>query len=158
MTDDFKLDQRVASRQRRREDREVCPLHDLIQSGTKEHRESILKQLGLKADKEIVETHLKSVTRTIGILITVGCLVIGAIMGTAFLWIRSDMDKSDNLMLSSMATIHRRITENANVRVNNDDLQMEKLNKIENRLDTAIYRLEQMERVHSTNSNTNKNP
>jgi len=149
---DIPYEQRTATRQRREEDRGKCPVHDLLQAATSEHRANILRQLGLKADKEVVDTHLKSVTRTIGILITVGCLLVAGIMGTTLTWLRHDIEISDAKMVSAISSIHQRITTNADVRTDNDTKQTIELQKIANKLDTLDSRLGAMERVHNDGS------
>ena len=148
MTDDHYENHRVAKEPRRQEDRKTCPVHDLIQSATSEHRASILKQLGLKADTAVVDTHLRSVSKTIGILITVGCLTVAGIMGTAFVWLRSDRERSESMMMDGISAIHHRITENANERIRVDSEQTRTLEQVQGTLGTINWRLSQIEETH----------
>ena len=126
----------------------VCPVHFQDREETKEHREMVCKKIAGKADVGQV----KSVLYVVSILITICCLVVA---GQAW-WLKSDIhdvkveavkavEKTDLKIDTGFQTIHRRISENNDIRVKNDEEQTYKLNEIKNTLNVVEYRLTQIE-------------
>lgn len=140
-------ERRTADEPRRKDDRHVCPLHDLIQTETDDHRKLVCDKIAKKADG----TEVRGLSKLIAILVSICCIVIA---GQA-IWLRSDSAKLDDKIDNGFATIHRRITEtnksiedHAKIRSENDNQQMQKLADIQGQLGTMTWRLTQIEDVH----------
>lgn len=135
------MDKRIAIEPRREEDRELrklkCPVHDLIQDEAKEHREMVCRKIGKKAD----EAELKNVVKTMALVgkiiaILLPLCVVG--LAGAFAWIKSDLGTikteaiaavktTDNKIDEGFKTLHRRISENADIRESNDKEQIKQM-------------------------------
>jgi hypothetical protein len=125
-----------------------CPMHDLIQEETKEHRDLVCKKIAGKADVGQV----KNILYIVSALITICCLVVA---GQA-VWLKSDMKdirveaieavkRTDAKIESGFGTLHRRITEGSEIRAKNDEEQTQKLNDIKSTMSVVEYRLTQIE-------------
>ena len=137
-------ERRKADEPRRKDDRHVCPLHDLVQSETADHRKIVCDKIAMKADG----SEVRGLTKLITILVSICCIIIA---GQA-IWLRSDSEKLDKKIDEGFSTIHRRITdtnksieEHANVRVENDAAQMQQLSAIQGQLGTINWRLTDIE-------------
>ena len=145
-------ERRNADEPRRKDDRHVCPLHDLVQSETADHRKLVCDKIALKADG----SEVKGLTKLITILVSICCIIIA---GQA-IWLRADSQKLDEKIDNGFATIHRRITEtnksieeNAKFRVENDTAQMQQLSAIQGQLGTINWRLTEIESKDKSNGN-----
>lgn len=119
----------------------------------------VKQALEKKADKN----ELKPVTRTIGILITLGCLVVGSIMSGSLIWIKADMAtakterieainhaqaaivSTNKVLTDGFANLHRRITENEYKREDGFEKIDKRLDGIERVTDNTAYRVKQIE-------------
>jgi hypothetical protein len=121
----------------------VCSQHEVIQNGTKEHRQIVCAKIAeVKVDMEKKANHsdLRGLMRLISILITICCLIIA---GQA-IWLKSDISG----VTSSIQRLNVRITETVNDRVASDVLQLQKLGTIEGQLSTINWRLTELEAQH----------
>jgi hypothetical protein len=133
-------ERRVAEEQRRKDDRGVCPLHDLIQKETDDHRDLVCGKIAQKADN----SELRGLFKLVSVLVGICCLVVGG----GFYWLRSDID-------TGFSTVHRRITEtqikidqNAKERIENDNIQIQQASKLIGQMETINWRLSQLEEAN----------
>jgi hypothetical protein len=138
-------ERRIADEPRRKDDRHVCPLHDILQEDTEKHRDMVCKKIASKADG----SEVKGLAKLIMILVSICCIVIA---GQA-IWLRSDSAKLDVKLEHGFSTIHRRISETVNkiednnkIRIENDSAQTRQLSEIQGQLGTITWRLTQIEK------------
>lgn len=134
-------ERRVAEEQRRKDDRGVCPLHDLIQKETDDHRDLVCGKIAQKADT----SELRGIFKLVSVLVGICCLVVGG----GFYWLRSDLD-------TGFSTVHRRITEtqtkidqNSKDRIESDSIQIQQATKLIGQMETINWRLGQLEETKS---------
>ena len=137
-------ERRTAEEPRRKDDRHVCPVHDLIQNDTADHRDMVCKKIAAKADG----SEVRGLARLIVLLVSICCIVIA---GQA-IWLRADSEKLDKKIDDGFTTIHRRITdttrsidEHAKIRIDGDTAQMRQLADIQGQLGVMSWRLTQIE-------------
>jgi hypothetical protein len=95
-------------------------------------------------DKKAEKSELRSVARTIGILITVGCLVVGGMLSGAVAWLKTDI----SVVSSGVQRLNIRVTESMNSRIQTDIDQTRTLETITGQLGMVNYRLEKLEETH----------
>lgn len=154
---------------RRQDDRELlsdyqelikhqCPVHDVIQNETKEHREMVCGKIAKKADV----SQVKSILWIVSVLITICCLVVAG--GLA--WLKVDMahikqdaiqavketdikiEKGFRETKDTTGNLHRRISEYAAIREEGQKAQTKELEEIKGELKGFNWRMLQLEDQH----------
>ena len=150
-------ERRIADEPRRSIDRHVCPLHDLLQTETKEHRKIVCDKIAAKADGK----ELRGLKSLITILVTITCLVVA---GQA-VWllnginsVKTDalaaVNKTDHAIEQGFSTLHRRVSEQTAAREANDAEQSKQLNAIQSQISVITWRLGQIEDAAKINKPT----
>jgi translation initiation factor 2B subunit (eIF-2B alpha/beta/delta family) len=154
MAEEEKRKQRERRKEVRRE-ADACALCDHYREQEKEHRENFLKELETKADGK----ELKGLAKLIATLVGV-CVVV--VSGT-LVWLKMDIREmnvhstaaiseakasiiqTDNNIREGFANVNRRITDNNNERIKNDDTLIWQLGQIQGAVGTIEWRLKQIE-------------
>jgi hypothetical protein len=118
----------------------------------------VKEALGKKADR----LELRPIVTSVRNLIIIGCLVVGAIMGTSLIWLKADIagsktDASENAksikadldnVAGSVQRLNIRITNSTAEAMTRDTRQTEQLGEIAGELKTTNWRLSKLEDQH----------
>jgi hypothetical protein len=132
-----------------------CPVHDIIQNETKEHREMVCGKIAKKADV----SQVRSILWMVSVLITICCLVVAG--GLA--WLKIDMasikqdaihavretdikiEKGFRETKETTGNLHRRISEYTAIREEGERAQTKELEEIKGELKGFNWRMLQLE-------------
>jgi hypothetical protein len=121
----------------------VCAQHEIIQNGTKEHRQIVCNKIAevkVAMEQKANNSDLRGLMKFVSVLVAICCLIVA---GQA-IWLKSDISS----IMSSIQRLNVRVTESTAERIKTDIEQTHQLDTISGILGTINWRLTELEANH----------